>query len=258
MRNNTQYHIECCRECTVRDLENEIHVWTYDLVQPITVLREYKELLDQRELRQYNSYYFAKEKRQYLAAKGFIKKLLSQYLQTNIKEIKLSKSILGEPYMINNNVVETIQFSVSHSNELAAFSLSKEKTGIDIEYMKRAINYQKIAKLFLSNKEYKKYRNTPDSDKKRFFYDMWTRKEATIKFIGDKIPVDQRDIIEIKHEIKNKKTIFKFIREDMKKEIITYTFQPQEHYIGALATIKGKLKRIFHCKKQSARISYLS
>jgi phosphopantetheine--protein transferase-like protein len=245
MRNNPQYHIGC-KAGTVGDLENEIHVWTYDLVQPITVLREYKGLLDERELEQYNNYYFEKEKRQYLAANGFIKKLLSQYLQTSVKEIKLSKSILGKPFLIDE-VVEPIKFSVSHANELAAFSLSKEKTGIDIEYMKRTINYQKIAKTIMSNREYKKYWRTRalDSDKKRFFYDIWTRKEAAIKLLGDEVNVDQRDLM-IKHESKTKKTIFKFNRRDMKKEIITYTFQPQEHYIGALATINGKIKRIFH------------
>ena len=114
---------------------------------------------------------------------------------------KISYNAYGKPYIDN---VRGYKFNISHSGNYVAFAKSRNKIGIDIEYM-RETEFS-IAKRCYTERECQ-YINSFETLEKRLdaFYRLWTLKESYIKAIGKgmKIPLNSFEF-EIGRDIKVK------------------------------------------------------
>ena len=72
---------------------------------------------------------------------------------------------------------DTVNFSLSHSDELTAVAISDYGVGIDVEKYKKCDD--RTAKRVLSEEDYRKYLLAADRDK--FFIDKWTALESLFK-----------------------------------------------------------------------------
>lgn len=104
--------------------------------------------------------------------------------------IKLSKDIIkyneyNKPYLENEN----IYFNISHSKDLIAIVISDKECGIDIEYIDYEKDLSKIIKKVLSKKERFIYKFK--INKHKYFYKLWTIKEAYYKALGTGIKYNQ-------------------------------------------------------------------
>ena len=82
----------------------------------------------------------------------------------------------GKPY------VDGYSFSISHSGALVCVAISKQEVGVDIECSTTPRNWLGLRRRVLTQKE--KEEVTEDS---KSMTEIWTKKEAVFKLLGDKV-----------------------------------------------------------------------
>lgn len=100
-----------------------------------------------------------------------------KYLNCNNKDIYFRKNKYGKPYLDNNHLF----FNISHSNETLVVAFSDKEIGVDIEKI-GFCNFNIANRCFCEN-EYN-YIVSKFKDKDVRFFDIWTKKEAYIKYLG--------------------------------------------------------------------------
>jgi len=85
----------------------------------------------------------------------------------------------GKPYLEGL----PLHFSVSHTGGLWCCMVSESNVGIDVQEMKSA-NYGKLAERFFAGEEARFVNENGAGG----FFDVWVRKEACIKYIGEGLP----------------------------------------------------------------------
>lgn len=94
----------------------------------------------------------------------------------------------GKPYLID---YPGINFSLSHSGNMAVLAISNSEVGIDVQ--ERRGYQEKVAKRFYHEREIAVIDAISDpAEKANCFYQMWTAKEAYIKFTGKGMGQDLR------------------------------------------------------------------
>lgn len=94
----------------------------------------------------------------------------------------------GKPYLKD---YPDIHFSLSHSGNMAVLAISDCEIGIDVQ--ERRGYQEKVAKRFYHEKEIAVIEAISDSaEKANCFYQMWTGKEAYIKYTGKGMGQDLR------------------------------------------------------------------
>lgn len=90
-------------------------------------------------------------------------------------EIKLGEK--GKPYAENGR-----NFNISHSGDYVIIVLSDFEVGCDVEVM-REVDFERMGKIVFHENERKILSGS--ADKKEYFFELWTRKEAFIKCLGE-------------------------------------------------------------------------
>ena len=94
---------------------------------------------------------------------------------------------------------------MSHSKDYAAYIIALDSlVGIDIEWKDKTINFQEIAELVFSPTEINIFNKLNPEEQFHVFYDIWTKKEAIIKAIGQGLSYPIKTI-EIMNSIENNK-----------------------------------------------------
>ena len=111
--------------------------------------------------------------------------LRKEYGITRLPEI--TRTPYGKPYFLN---YPELYFNYSHSKHAAACVLSRQAVGIDLEQIR---NYsEKTAQRFCSQGEWSWLQRQPDLNKA--WIQIWTMKEAWLKYRGTGLRVDLRDL----------------------------------------------------------------
>ncbi|MHA1830457.1 MAG: 4'-phosphopantetheinyl transferase family protein, partial [Candidatus Helarchaeota archaeon] len=136
---------------------------------------------------------------------------------------------------------------------LYAFTQNGE-IGIDIEKIREIPEMDTVVKKFFSKYEKDTYNQLPDNQKKKAFFNCWTRKEAFIKAIGEGLyfPLNKFDVslkpnepVKIISINENKDIASKWTLQDVK---------PKNGYSAACAIMGGKY--CFHYYNWSNFLNY--
>ncbi len=111
----------------------------------------------------------------------FVKYIAYKDFGAKSEDIKFKTTSNGKPYIENAN---GFNFSISHSGNLVAVAISFEEIGIDIEKV-RKVNLQLCDRFFTKNE--KAYITAYHDFENERFFEIWTKKEAYIKFQGSSI-----------------------------------------------------------------------
>jgi 4'-phosphopantetheinyl transferase len=154
--------------------------------------KQYISLLPLAKQQQIDKFRYDIDKKLSLIADLFIRFLICQNLNLHNKEISFEKNSFGKPYLLGN---AEFHFNISHTRNAVAIGISSNPIGVDIEKIKCAD--LKIAERFFCSNELE-YILSNKQD--RFFYEIWTKKEAYIKWDGRglSIPLDSFDVTESK------------------------------------------------------------
>ena len=116
-------------------------------------------------------------KRLSVAAGELMRSAIAGEFNKNPSELRFRTGKNGKPYVENVKV----EFSVSHSGNIAVCALSDKPVGIDIENIREA-NVNVARRLFTQDEQNYVFEKWP-LVKQRFF-EVWTRKEAYVKMLG--------------------------------------------------------------------------
>ena len=125
-------------------------------------------------------------------ARGYLRQILSQYIDLTPKQIVFSYGQHGKPSIENN----LLQFNLSHSHNLAVYAVSaKYPVGIDIEQI-HPIAAAGLVDRFFSPREQSIFHALPLDIQQAAFFHAWTQKEAYLKACGTGLstPLEQIEV----------------------------------------------------------------
>jgi len=180
--------------CRMKLAPVEVHVWQVMLEDRLA--DSLKHLLSGDEVSRANRFHFAKDRNDFIAARGLLRTPLAVYLDTNADELQFSYAEKGKPYL-EQSLRCGIHFNLAHSHGRALYAFSTfRRLGVDLEFIREDLAQDKIAERFFSPREIETLRTVPAEFRKAAFFNCWTRKEAYIKARGEglSMPLDEFDV----------------------------------------------------------------
>lgn len=122
--------------------------------------------------------YYQIDKKLSLYAQIAVKLIIQKEYNIGFDKISIVNDELGKPYIKN---LPNIFFNISHTHNVIAIAFSTNKVGVDIE--KETETSSKIAKRFFTPKECE-YIMSSSNEHSKAFLEIWTKKEAFVKYLG--------------------------------------------------------------------------
>jgi 4'-phosphopantetheinyl transferase len=121
----------------------------------------------------------------YTAAHGFLREILARYLGVSPTALTFITGENGKPSLIGPQGRCSLRFNLSHSGNIALFAVAIDReVGVDVEYVYRHVETAEIVTRFFSAKEAAALKKLSHDRRDRFFFGLWTRKEALLKASG--------------------------------------------------------------------------
>ncbi len=167
------------------NVNNELHIWLADLNELSQNEQMFYEFLSIDEQIRASDYKFARDRTNFICARGVLRSIISKYLKVRPRDLNFSYNVFGKPYLHDIHNTEKISFNLSHADGLAIYIISKSlEVGIDLERIKPINNLAELIINTFSKKEVENFYTIPEHDRLAAFYRCWTRKEAYIKALG--------------------------------------------------------------------------
>lgn len=171
---------------------HQAHVWCFSLEISPEQIKYNFNLLNVDEKNRAQRFKFEKHQHAFIAARGQLRILLSQYLQCDPKAIEFEYNQYGKPKIKNN---PHLQFNLSHSEGVALCAITLNNAiGVDIEYMKKDVEMDAIAERFFSQCESNELHALQGEAKIQGFYNAWSRKEAFLKAYGQGLSYSLKNV----------------------------------------------------------------
>ncbi|MBT31320.1 MAG: hypothetical protein CMO01_16825 [Thalassobius sp.] len=145
--------------------------------------------LSERDLVNYHNYINLADKQRMLASRVLLDKLFQSILSKKLSIIDLKKNGKGKPFIDG-----LAGLSISHSGDFAVVSISEHiEVGIDIQ---KVGNFSEEDIHSILNQEEKLvYQSIVEEEKQQWFYDLWSKKEAALKAIGEGLAIEMKELI---------------------------------------------------------------
>ena len=169
----------------------EISVWQVRLDLDAQEVMKCAENLSGDELLRARRYRFEADRRRFVVARGLLRRRLAVQLNESPAALAFRYARSGKPYL--DTGAAPVYFNVSHSEERALIATSGNcQLGVDIEYLNRPVECEKLARRFFTENECAALMNIPPARRKQAFLSCWTRKEAVAKALGDGLSMSFR------------------------------------------------------------------
>ncbi len=156
-------------------LENKIEIFQLNLDTTL----EGWEYLNDEEKAYSIQLQIEQVKKRFIASRGYLRKLLSHYLDQKPHRIELLTAPHGKKFIQHF----PLHFNLAHSHEQAIYAFSNQPLGIDIEKHRDGIEIFDIGKRVLTANELEHLKISKHP--KTLFFELWARKEALIKATGE-------------------------------------------------------------------------
>jgi 4'-phosphopantetheinyl transferase len=163
----------------------EIHVWQAALDASVENLGQLESTLSLEEKARADRFHFAKDRNQFVVARGLLRRLLGRYLHQDPSALEFSYSEFGKPALSGRDAPCALCFNLSHSSGLVVYAFAKGRNlGIDVEQVRPESAGEDIARRYFSAREVSDLRTSPPEARVEGFFHCWTRKEAYLKATG--------------------------------------------------------------------------
>ncbi len=165
----------------------EVHIWQADLNLPWSKIEQLQQTLSPEEQQRADRYRFDRDRQHFIAGRGILRQILSNYVNYNPSKLQFTYSQKGKPSLLTDNFPGKLEFNLSHSRGKALYAIAcNRKIGIDLEYI-RPVEVQNLAKRFFCPAEYHALTQLPKPQQEAAFFHAWTCKEAYLKATGEGI-----------------------------------------------------------------------
>ncbi|MGB0579900.1 MAG: 4'-phosphopantetheinyl transferase family protein [Limisphaerales bacterium] len=162
---------------------DEVHVWTDRTDGPNRT-----DLLNDEELERAQRFKVEPPRRQFVAARSTLRRLLGEYLNSDPRTLKFITSEHGKPSLAEGG----LEFNVSHTEGQVALAFAHSPVGIDVERFDRDLDHDSLTKRFFSEHERQQLSDMDAEERKAAFFRCWTQKEAYLKALGSGLSRDTR------------------------------------------------------------------
>ena len=176
---------------------DEVHVWRSRLYGAAPMAAGLAGCLSDDELHRASRFRSTKDRNRFVARRVIQRIILGRYLKLEPAQLRFRHNEQGKPELDPAMASEPLCFNTSHSNGLAVFAISRNRTvGIDVEQVDPTTGWLEIAEHSFATREVDVLRKLPVSDRVAAFFSMWTCKEAYIKAEGKglSIPLNQVEV----------------------------------------------------------------
>jgi len=163
----------------------QVDVWLFHLNISQPRINQFYPLLSAQEKERSERLVNYIHRKRMIAAHGFMRTVLSLYLQRPAESLEFVRAEQGKPSLKLQAHEPEVQFNLSHSHNLAIVALGHTQAlGIDIEYVNPRHEWKKIIQRFFTQAEQSAIFSLPETQQEQTFYQVWTRKEAHMKVTG--------------------------------------------------------------------------
>lgn len=163
---------------------HKVDLWLTNISQPASVLSLLYKILSSEERAKANRQVTPELVNRFIVARGLLRVLVGRYLDEAPETIRFSKNRYGKPGLAEE-FAGRCMFNKSHSRDLLLFGFAESRDiGVDLECIRENINLERLARRQFTPDEYETFVQCPCSDRLRFFFQTWTRKEAVGKAVG--------------------------------------------------------------------------
>lgn len=163
----------------------EVHIWRASLDLADTDLVRLTHTLSTDEQVRATRFCFGKDQRRFVAARGILRNILSQYLNVGSSQLSFSYGPSGKPALMSAPEIDTLCFNLSHSDGLALYAVAlRTEVGIDLERIERSLAVGRIAESFFTTREAASLCALRPEIQVTAFFNCWTAKEAYLKANG--------------------------------------------------------------------------
>lgn len=176
---------------------HEVHLWLATVEVPAFDFARLQRFLSSDEKARAAHFRFERDRHRFVAARGFLRTILSLYLNCLPTELHFEYTEYGKPSLANPRLNSSLNFNLAHSGKLALYAITLDRAiGVDVEEIRQEFASEEIARRFFSVSEASQLFSIPANDRAKAFFDCWTRKEAFIKAkgLGLSLPLDQFDV----------------------------------------------------------------
>jgi len=152
-------------------------------------------VIDAQEHARANRFIDSRHGDNFRLVRGTLRLCLADYLKRPAETIQFVANKYGKPEIVPEQNQQALQFNLSHSHRMTAFSYILGKSvGIDIEFIKPLKNISGLAQHVCSAEELEEFYALEDTQQHDAFFRLWTRKEAFIKAKGQGLSMGLRSI----------------------------------------------------------------
>jgi 4'-phosphopantetheinyl transferase len=135
------------------------------------------------------------DRQRFVTTRVWLRRLLGSHLGVSPGELVIENDVNGRPYVAGECAESTLQFSVSHSGNLAVIAIgSCVCVGVDVEVMHAITNVDEMVRAHFSTREQDEFASLPQRLRTEAFFNGWTRKEALVKAWGCGVGYPLNDI----------------------------------------------------------------
>lgn len=184
----------------VHPTHDEIHLWLIDLNPSVSRDPYVEDLLSDEERHKAQCFKFTQHRQHFVTSHGYLRLILSRYLNCAPPDVAYVSGKRGKPYLLNQD--NHLFFNMSHTEGKALYAITLgAEIGVDIEKIHETLAISELIEQVFTPQEKSYFEKCSDNQKRKFFYDIWTQKEAYLKATGDglTIPLNTLDISRHKH-----------------------------------------------------------
>jgi 4'-phosphopantetheinyl transferase len=232
------YEISWKLALTFPSLNNQdVHLWKCLFKPDSNEFKKSAYLLSEEEFQLADRFVFEHDRERYVYFHGALRVVLSAYTHTPPRLLSFWKNSYGKPHVVRHSGKGDVQFSLSHSQDIALIAVAlDQEVGVDVELIRPINDARDITKNYFAVEEQQLLLPLSDEVLDEYFFICWTQKEAYIKAIGKgfSCSLDQFIVPIIKNGCKkcDIRNAFNGESEAWRFE----SFTPHPGYVGALVT----------------------
>jgi 4'-phosphopantetheinyl transferase len=187
-------------------------------------------------------FYFARDRRQFVLARGMLRVILALYVGRRPQDLRFQYLAHGKPRLADP--VVDVEFNLTHSHGMVLCAVARgQQVGVDVERLQPVADIEHLAATAFSRIEQKALFELEPAQRLLGFLNCWTRKEAYVKARGDGLamPLDAFDV-----SLKPGEPAALLANRLDRNEVGRWTLaavSPAEGYVGALA-VRGQETRV--------------
>ena len=163
--------------------------------------------LSWEEQRRRASYYHEQDAQRFSVRRQMLRRFLSDDLNCEPSQVKFAYERNGKPYLCKPTESESTAslgrenrhslpgFSLASSGDYALFAkMRNARVGVDLEQHIAITDLEDLANTVLHQNELIRWQQVSNRSRLRWFYDVWTLKEAVLKCIGTGLGIEPNQV----------------------------------------------------------------